>query len=239
MPITRKKSSSKKSSARTLSRAGSSRDDDLDRYPSRQSDQARRSSSRRSYEPDRSYSPRQSYPSRRSYKPRRYSILGNLSPERKMDLVGVIMAIIGLLTVISIPSAGHGGLAGFWFDNLRTVFGLGVYILPVGLIVLGVWLVARNVDRLPALNLERVVGIIMLFIGLLVAFQAGNGGGSIGKLLAQALVSSIDVLGTVIVVIAWLIVALAMTMDLTNAGDVRLGGAAVQKAQRQTQPADP
>jgi len=50
------------------------------------------------------------------------------------------------------------------------VFGWGVYILPVGLIVLGTWLVARNVDRLPELSLERIVGIILLFIALLVTF---------------------------------------------------------------------
>ena len=76
-----------------------------------------------------------------------------------MDILGVVMALIGLLTLLSLFSAGNGGLTGYWIKALRSVFGWGVYLLPVGLLVLGTWLVARNVDRLPELSLERIIGI--------------------------------------------------------------------------------
>jgi S-DNA-T family DNA segregation ATPase FtsK/SpoIIIE len=146
-----------------------------------------------------------------------------------MDILGVAMALIGLLTLLSLFSAGNGGLTGYWIKALRSVFGWGVYLLPVGLLVLGVWLVARNVDRLPELSLERIVGIILLFIGLLVAFHwlngpvataitratNGTGGGYIGALLQQGLVAALGDAGTAILMVAWLVIALAMTLDLS------------------------
>jgi S-DNA-T family DNA segregation ATPase FtsK/SpoIIIE len=132
-----------------------------------------------------------------------------------MDILGVVMALLGLLTLLSLFSANNGGLTGYWINTLKSIFGWGVYILPIGLTVLGAWLVARNVDRLPELSLERIVGILLLFIGLLVAFQAGKGGGSIGGLLERGLVGALGGAGTVILVVAWLVIALAMTLDLS------------------------
>ncbi len=219
MPITRSKHSSKKSSSRSGSRGTSYQKPQPVR---RSSSRAGTGTSTRSYQPRRSSS-------RQNYSPERFSILGNISPERKMDILGVVMAIVGLLTLLSLFSANNGGLTGSWIGMLAQVFGWGVYILPVGLVVLGAWLVARNVERLPALNIERVIGIILLFVGLLVTFhgldgptataiaraQAGQGGGYIGALLQQGLVGAIGAAGTVIVVVAWLVIALAMTLDLS------------------------
>jgi S-DNA-T family DNA segregation ATPase FtsK/SpoIIIE len=132
-----------------------------------------------------------------------------------MDILGVVMALVGLLTLLSLFSAKNGGLTGYWISALKSIFGWGVYILPIGLTVLGAWLVARNVDRLPELSLERIIGILLLFIGLLVAFQAGDGGGNLGALLQRGLVGALGGAGTVILVIAWLVIALAMTLDLS------------------------
>ena len=146
-----------------------------------------------------------------------------------MDIFGVILALVGLLTALSLFSVKRSALSGSWVGLLAQGFGWGVYILPIGLIVLGAWLVARNVERLPALNIERIVGMLLLFSGLLVALHglsgtavtaleragAGTGGGYIGAVLEQGLVKSIGAAGTVILVIAWLIIALAMTFDLS------------------------
>ncbi len=146
-----------------------------------------------------------------------------------MDIVGVVMALVGLITLLSLFSARNGELTSYWIRALEFIFGWGVYILPIGLIVLGAWLVARNVDRLPELSLERIVGMILLFVGLLVTFHwvsgtvadaipraaNGTGGGYIGALLQQGLVGALGDAGTAILVLAWLVVALAMTLDLS------------------------
>ena len=146
-----------------------------------------------------------------------------------MDILGVVLAIVGLLTLLSLFSVNNSSLTGGWIWLLKQGFGWGVYVLPVALLVLGAWLVARNVERLPQLNIERVVGILLLFVGLLAAFHGldgstatanqraatGQGGGSVGALLQQGLVGAIGAAGAVIVVIAWLLIAMAMTLDLS------------------------
>jgi DNA segregation ATPase FtsK/SpoIIIE, S-DNA-T family len=156
-------------------------------------------------------------------------LFGNISPERKIDILGVILVLVGFLTLLSLFSARNATLTGYWIQALKSIFGWGVYILPAALIVIGAWLVARNIERLPALNVERIVGIVLLFVGLLVTFhglsgpaetaiaraQAGTGGGHIGGLLQQWLVGLIGDLSTVVVVVAWLIIAVAMTLDLS------------------------
>jgi S-DNA-T family DNA segregation ATPase FtsK/SpoIIIE len=133
-----------------------------------------------------------------------------------MDILGVFMAIVGLLTTVSLFSASNGGLTGAWIGWLKSFLGWGVFILPLALIVLGAWLVARDVEHLPSLNIERIVGIILLFVVSLVIFAGmGNNGGAAGALIEIGLVSSLGGPGAVILIIAWLLVALAMTLDLS------------------------
>ncbi len=239
MPITRSKHSSKKPSSGSGSHGAFDQEPQSVRgfarpFPSGRSSSrsASRSLSDREPQPERgspqSFRPKRSSP-RVKVPPERFSILGGISPERKMDILGMVMAIVGLLVLLSLFSASKGGLSSMLIQPLEQVFGWGIYILPVGLIVVGVWLVARNVERLPALNIERIVGMILLFVGLLVAFhgldgstataydrfKAGQGGGYIGYLLQQGLVSAIGAAGAVILVAAWLVIALAMTLDLS------------------------
>ncbi len=211
MPITRSKAASRKKPSPAAGRAGLARTSAPAQVPAARSKGPARSASRKNAPPPPS------------------GLFNNISPERKMDILGVVMALIGLLTLLSLFSAGNGGLTGYWIKALRSVFGWGVYLLPVGLLVLGTWLVARNVDRLPELSLERIVGIILLFIGLLVAFHwlngpvataitratNGTGGGYIGALLQQGLVAALGDAGTAILMVAWLVIALAMTLDLS------------------------
>jgi S-DNA-T family DNA segregation ATPase FtsK/SpoIIIE len=179
------------------------------------------------------------------------SLLGGLSPERKIDLIGIVMALVGLLTVLSLFSANRSGLTGSWIRGLSLIFGWGTYILPLGLIILGAWLVARNVERLPQLSIERIVGILLLFVSLLVILHglagpvsqasdiasAGNGGGYVGSLILQGMVSGVGGAGTVIALIAWFIISLTMTLDLSVHELFQWAGPLAEKArQRLNQP---
>src|SRR5688500_13048314 len=68
----------------------------------------------------------------------------NLAPERKLDVVGAIMAVVGLLILLILFSAQRSALTGNMIRLLRQLIGWGVYILPVALILMGLWLILRD-----------------------------------------------------------------------------------------------
>ena len=96
----------------------------------------------------------------------------NLSIDRRLDIIGIGLALVGLLTLLSVASARRSALTGGLVRFLGQIFGWGVYILPVGLIVIGLWLVLRNLESVPAFSVERVVGVVILFFWLLTLMHA-------------------------------------------------------------------
>jgi len=151
-----------------------------------------------------------------------------LSPERKLDVVGAVMAVVGILTVLILFSAQRSALTGSMLGVFRWMLGWGMYILPVALIVMGTWLILRRIEKLPRLSLERATGIVLFFLWLLtlmhsivpleMAEQAvldGIGGGSIGSLFARILLNGFGMGGAIIALLAWLLITLTMVFDIT------------------------
>ncbi|HEX9616153.1 MAG TPA: DNA translocase FtsK 4TM domain-containing protein [Anaerolineales bacterium] len=150
---------------------------------------------------------------------------------RKLDLIGVGMTLVGLLTLLALLSSSNGWLSGGWLSLIGTAFGWGMYVLPLGLILLGLWLILRHFDRLPQMAPERVVGLLLMFFNLLAwlhfsilpedqadAFnlaQQGRGGGYLGAAVLVLLRASLGWGGAAIALVAWLLVALALTMDVS------------------------
>jgi DNA segregation ATPase FtsK/SpoIIIE, S-DNA-T family len=104
--------------------------------------------------------------------------------------------------------------------------GWGAFILPLVLIGLGLWLIFRNVERLPLLSTERFVGLALLFFNLLTWLHliAGGGweivlldkgGGYFGAVFDWLLVTSIGKIGEVVALAAWALIALALSFDLS------------------------
>ena len=152
-----------------------------------------------------------------------------LSIDRRLDIIGVVMALLGLLTLLSLISAEHSALTGGLIRILGQIFGWGVYILPVGLIVLGVWLILRNLESIPTISIERVTGVILLYFWLLTAMHAiiaapelaeqaaldRVGGGYIGSQLERMLWLGLGSWGAIVAMIAWLLIGLALTLDVS------------------------
>ena len=151
-----------------------------------------------------------------------------LSPERKLDVVGAIMAVVGILTVLVLVSAQRSTVTGSLLGVIRWAFGWGMYILPAALIVMGMWLILRRIEKLPPLSLERATGIILFFLWLLTlmhsiipletseqAILEGIGGGYVGSLFARILLNGFGGAGTAIALLAWLIITVTMIFDLT------------------------
>jgi DNA segregation ATPase FtsK/SpoIIIE, S-DNA-T family len=158
--------------------------------------------------------------------PLRHWSLKSLSIDRKLDILGVVLALVGLLTILSLASASNGAVTGWWILSIKKIAGLGSFILPIVLILVGIWLVLRNVERLPMLSLERITGLFLLFLNVLAWLHMllgggweladkGNGGGYLGAISQQALVSALGDPGTYIVLAAWTLIAVALTLDIS------------------------
>jgi len=72
------------------------------------------------------------------------TLWASLPLDRKLDIVGVVMAAVGLVTLFGLLSVNNGWLMGGWVTLLSRLFGWGVYFVPIGLILFGGWLILRN-----------------------------------------------------------------------------------------------
>ncbi|MHB8855257.1 MAG: FtsK/SpoIIIE family DNA translocase [Bellilinea sp.] len=150
----------------------------------------------------------------------------SISNDRKLDILGVFLALVGFLTLLSLISSENGTLTGMWISTLNKISGWGTFVLPVGLIIIGLWLVMRNVEQLPLLSTERIFGIVLLYLNLLawLHFFAGGtwelaaqgvGGGYVGAFFNITLVNALGKAGGVIVMASWLVIALVFAFDLS------------------------
>jgi len=152
-----------------------------------------------------------------------------LSIDRRLDVIGVVLALLGLLTLLSLISANRSALTGGLINFLGQIFGWGTYILPVGLIGIGIWLVLRNVERMPTFSIERITGVTLLYFWVLTVMHAviatpelaeqaaldGVGGGYFGSLFERLLWPSLGSGGAIVAMIAWLLIGMALTLDVT------------------------
>ncbi len=158
-------------------------------------------------------------------------VIGGMSLDRKLDILGIFLTLVGLLTLLALLSSTHGSLTGEWVGTITKAFGLGAYLFPVALIGVGGWLVLRNFERVPQLSLERLLGAALLYLNLLAIFhfaklpptseetyalaEGGQGGGYIGAFFFEILRSNLGWVGAGVAVFAWLLIALALVLDVS------------------------
>jgi S-DNA-T family DNA segregation ATPase FtsK/SpoIIIE len=148
-----------------------------------------------------------------------------LSTERKIDIAGIIFIVIGLLTLLNLMTSLSGDLTKVWAGFLHRWIGWGAYALPLVLLLIGTWFLLSKMDRFPGVSPERIIGIILIFFNLITLFQLLDasfgslstppGGGILGGALYRGLETGLGKAGTVIVLIAWLLVALVLLIDLS------------------------
>jgi len=177
--------------------------------------------------------------------------LGGVSPERKLDIFGILLAFLGLLSLLSLISNQRSSVTGWWVATMYRLAGWGAFIVPLVLISLGLWLIFRNMERLPQLSTERLVGLTLLFFNLLTWLHliAGGGweivlldkgGGYFGAVFDWLLVTSIGKVGEVVALAAWVLIALALSFDLSIPDLVQRAGpqlARIRQALNRPRPA--
>jgi S-DNA-T family DNA segregation ATPase FtsK/SpoIIIE len=99
-----------------------------------------------------------------------------LSPQRKTELVGLLLLATGLFTVITVFSTRQGLLGSAWLNFLGWLFGWGLYFIPLALIAVGLRLLLRHVsDRIPSLESEQLFGLGLLYLLLLTLMHLPTG----------------------------------------------------------------
>ena len=122
-------------------------------------------------------------------------------------------------------TSSSGGLTRPWTSFLLRWIGWGAYALPLVLLLIGTWFLLSKMDRFPNVSSERVIGVVLIFFNLLTWFQLIDasfggvsdppGGGLLGGAVYNALENGLGKAGTIIVLIAWLLVALVLLIDLS------------------------
>lgn len=171
--------------------------------------------------------------------------LGSVTFDRWMDITGVLVGLVGLLTLIGLLTPAQSGLVSGWITALEDMFGWGMFLLPLGLIICGGWLALRKLDRVPSFAFERVLGAVILFLVLLAvlhflylmvkdvqvfaASHLGEPGGHVGSALGDSLNNAFGAGGSGIIIIAFLLIGLALVMDKSIAELVGLTGPALER----------
>ena len=103
---------------------------------------------------------------------------------------------------------------------------MGAILFPLVLVFLGLWFLVRNEQRIPMLSAERMLGVVFLYLNILSWMhwfsgggwdlaKLGQGGGYIGGFFERLLVVALGDSGAAVVLVAWLLVSLAFTFDLS------------------------
>ena len=104
-----------------------------------------------------------------------------------------------------------------WIGFLRDTFGLGFFVVPIVLLLLGLWLVLRKFEKTPRLTREQIAGLIVLFVVALISmgFIDRAAAGSIGTGLLGALTGALGQIGSVVLLAVGWLIAIVLLFDVT------------------------
>ena len=149
-----------------------------------------------------------------------------ISPEKKKDILGIFFILLGFIFLMSMLGFVPSGLTQDITRLLARIAGRGSILFPVVLLLVGMWYILRNEQRFPIPSIERLLGVVFLYLNLLAWLHwfsgggwelaaLGDGGGYLGALFERILYITLGEWGTLVVLIAWLLIALAFTFDLS------------------------
>jgi S-DNA-T family DNA segregation ATPase FtsK/SpoIIIE len=147
-----------------------------------------------------------------------------ISPRTARSILGIVLLVVGAVTLIALLLPGEGILNRYVNDLLRPAFGQGAWLLPVLLIVAGVF-VERAPSSGPSWEISAAGGII-IFLGALglmsIAWGTGDrpsqlaeAGGWFGETLSSLLSTLISEPGAIVVLMGMIVVGVLLLFNLT------------------------
>ncbi|MDH7485640.1 MAG: DNA translocase FtsK 4TM domain-containing protein [Anaerolineae bacterium] len=155
------------------------------------------------------------------------------------EVIGIIFLVLAVFTLLCLPTARRGSVTAWWVNALKLLFGVGVWISPLVFGLIGAWLVWRHMARDVEVRLRRPIGVTLLFLVFLAAAHLianpadpealakdRGGGGLLGWILSQSLVSALSVAGAALILFAILVVGSILVWGVS----LEEFGQAVQRA---------
>ncbi len=121
-------------------------------------------------------------------------------------LWGVLLVLVGLISLLSLLTAKQGTLTGWWLEQLGFLVGVGVYWTPLVFIVVGIFLYLQGSGSAHGFTFPRLLGFLLIWAVMQAAahllgaptdsikppsLQSGDYGGWMGWVLSQSLLSTL------------------------------------------------
>jgi S-DNA-T family DNA segregation ATPase FtsK/SpoIIIE len=177
----------------------------------------------------------------------------SISPRTLRSILGIVLLVAGAVTLIALILPGEGILNRYVNDLLRPAFGQGAWLLPILLIVAGIF-VERAPSSGPSWEISAAGGIIV-FLGALGLMslawgegdkpaQLARAGGWFGETLSSLLATLISQPGAVVVLMGMIVVGVLLLFNLTvrdvvspvTSGGRAIAGAMTRPLERQEAP---
>ena len=179
----------------------------------------------------------------------------NLKPFQR-EIAGLLLLALAAITILGLFSISPGVLSNWWARQLRRVFGLGAYLVAVGLAAAGISLLLSNLGQGLRPGWKIIIGLEIIFVaGLalvhLLSFgqdpwrlaESGGGGGFVGWAVSNLLIGALGWPIALLILLAILSLGIAMTFDLSRISVQTVAGAAIARVlslyERLTSPARP
>ena len=143
----------------------------------------------------------------------------------RVEIFGIAFLALAILTFLSFVSPSQGKVTSGWLYLLRQGFGWGAYLMPVVLGALGLGLLMVGFGRLPPVRWERVLGLVLLFAGVLGLIHLatpvedpwsvvteGRGGGLLGWGVGYGLEYAIGRIGAFVAIMALALIAVVLIL---------------------------
>ena len=150
----------------------------------------------------------------------------DFSKEKLIEISGIALLVLGFISLVMTFFAKEGTFFAKWPDYLLKQTGIFSYVVPVVLILAGAWFLLSRFEQFPLVTFPRVFGATALTFNLMTWFQlfhapnpqqaiALKGGGKVGQAIYAWFHNGLGTPGTVIMLIAWLLIALMLLVNLS------------------------
>ena len=130
----------------------------------------------------------------------------NLNLLSQGEVWGVILILLGVMTLLAMLSPRQGALTSWWIEQLRFLVGDAVLLLVLVMIGVGLWGVLRGIGRLDFVPWYRPLGGLLIFLAIVIGLhmdgsisaaqalsmaQRGEGGGMLGYAISELLIRAL------------------------------------------------